>query len=223
MRALLCGYTELVNVYNFHITEIVDYCIPEEDDDWYSNDYKGDYVAQGYCKVYHIAPVPFEIIFPIYFALDLIKFVGDEIRIRVLVLSILAATQSFLMFLVWNYVLDELLESEEDDTEEYSPLPPTNVITEYAFSWATGSNFILFFLSLVLMIMVIWKRNSDNDASTRNSVLMKIIGFLMLISLGGSLKLIPVFIYSWGSIYLDEWIELIVPAVILLVYEIQYL
>ena len=211
-----------MNVYNFNITEIEDACIANEVE-WEYDFFVRDDKGKGYCKVFHIAPLQFEIIFPIYFALDLIKFVGDETTIRVLVLSILAATQSFLMFLFWNYMLDELRQYEMDvHVHSY----------KYAYSWLSGSNFILFFLSLVLMVMALWKRNQDNDTPKMNSVLMKIIGSLMLISLGGSLMLMTQFRYLMGSQnltdwmesgYLDEWRELIVPAVILVVYETQYL
>eukprot|EP01084_Bolivina_argentea_P204785 349777_1 len=174
-----------------------------------------DKADTGYCKVGEIALSAWIVLFSFYLAIDAWFSIGDNIRTRIFVKSFILCIQSFLIFLIENYNLQQLIKMEKNDTN-YNP--DTDHSQKFDYYSQINCNFSLFFWCIVLMIIIAMGYGDKNNPTKKLNIwIRRIIGWFIIGSTGGVLGLgTYAFIFFGGSIYY-------VFGAMMVVYDLQYL
>ena len=163
-----------------------------------------DEEAKGYCRVLNTAESIFVASFSLYLAVDVIKSIGDDIRIRLVIKSLLLAIRSILFFVYWNKAVNEYMDNSYNFPED-----------EFLYRTSAGGNLLAAIVCcLVILIVAIRYTNSDKKL---HPFIPRLLGFLLLMAMGSSLLMYSVAYV--GSIQKSFYF---VVACILIVYDLQY-
>ena len=145
-------------------------------------------------------------------AIDAVTMIGNNIRIRMGVSSLLIATRSFLAFLESRYGYSQII----DDTDSWNTR--SDAESKYGLETGMSATFALFFWSgVVLIILMMGYGDSMNPNKKLNVWIRRIVGLFIIGSTGTSIYVI----YGSGKDSITpSWLWL--PASCLLAYDVQY-
>eukprot|EP01084_Bolivina_argentea_P313155 542274_1 len=167
-------------------------------------DHSTDKVAKRYCKTVNIASYLWIIVFSIYLACDtFVNSIGNKIRIRIFVKSIILFARSFLLFLVYIYSLNHI------------PSVAQNA-SKFSIKSHISGNFLLAFLSLIILIIVLIGYGDSNSNKKLNIWLKRIIQLLVFVSVGITLTVNYAVVGTYFFLYY-------VFGAILLVYDFEFI
>lgn len=173
-----------------------------------SNNCERDFLdeeTKGYCRSLYTASSIFVASFSLYLAVDVIKSVGDDIRIRLVIKSLLLALRSFLWFVYWNKEVNDYMDSSSNYPED-----------EFLYRTSAGGNLLTAIVCcFVILIVAIGYTNSDKKL---HPFIARFLGFLLLMAMGSSLL-----IYAIADVTFIQKSFYFVVACVLIVYDLQYL
>ena len=149
-------------------------------------------------------------LFTFYLAVDIIKSIGDNIRVRLGVKSLLLALRSFLWFALWNYALEQHIDRanhewwdrRQDDEFFYRTLSSANM-------WAG-------IVSTCIVLLVAF--GYGTPYKKLHPFISRILGYCLLAGIGSSLLDVLVFSRSVETVSLYYAV-----ASLSIVYDLQYL
>eukprot|EP01083_Nonionella_stella_P045905 123001_1 len=174
---------------------------------WCENSVDDD--AESNCNMSHVAQyIP--IITVVFFtAIDMIKEVGKDAKIRLIVFCVMMAVRALLLFLNALYVLDTYNDAEEAALEASLAAEEAGYDTytyvyandagyfEYRWNAAWHCIMMIFCVAVVVLILI--------KSALGNTLFPKLIGFVIL--------------FAHGAVSSGLWVS---AVVLLIVYDIQY-
>ena len=179
---------------------------------------KNDYYTEEeehYCRVSWFAAYSFPVLFSFYMAVDAIRFIGNDIRVRIFVSAAIISIRSFLWFLLYQYQLRQIQDEDPDSDKRYIAASKYNLKTQ------VSAQFALFFWCLMALIIIgMGYGNRNNQDKKLNVWVRRIVGWFIIGATGGAL-LAP---FTWGNGFrpISSW-WYFAPAAAFLAYDIQYL
>ena len=161
---------------------------------------------ENYCRVLFVGGSIFFGLFSLYLAMDIIKSIGDSIRVRIITKSLFIAVRAFLLFAWNNYALGHVI---DDGTSWVA-------YERFMYNARRGSSMNIGVVCIITMVMVVCYPGSE--ASRIHSFVPKCLGYFLLAATGTALTTI----YFMGS-YFPQFDFYWAVASLLLIYDLQYL
>ena len=156
-----------------------------------------------------------------YLAIDIVKSVGDDIRVRIAVKSLLLTLRSFLLFAYWNQALVEWIDSNDPDVTDAK-------YNEFLLRVLSGSNMMIGIVCIIILIIL--SLRYEAGYKKLHPLISRILGCCLLSGVASSILIYYVGIAivggaNTGVLWPAEVQQSLYYAVaaVLIVYDLQYL
>ena len=143
--------------------------------------------------------------FTLYLAIDVVKSVGNDIRVRIGVKSLLLALRSFLFFAYWYYQLTR------EDPDYFYPS-----YEDFLLPVLVGSNMMIGIVCTIILIIL--SLGYGAGYKKLYPLISRILGYFLLSGVGSS-----ILIYYFQPDLATQKSLYYVVAAVLIVYDLQYL
>ena len=165
--------------------------------------------AKGYCRVLYVGSSIFAALFTFYLAIDFMKSIGNNIRVRLGAKAAILALRSFLWFAYWNFVLNRYLDDINDIIGERPEL-------EYLWTAMSGGNMLAGLVCSIIVLLV--AIGYGTPYKRLHPFIARLLGFCLLAGIGTSTVIYVLDDVSWAQKSLYYAV-----ASVLIVYDLQYL